>query len=155
MLPGRVPVGLAGPLLVDGQHAHGEFWVPLATTEGTLVASYNRGMKLAREAGGITATVIDDAMQRAPAFVFESAREAHAFGIWLTEHFEEVKREAKYWKISLVDPETGEAYRYAVKTDTTYELCATFSLPRDKSMDVFWNHPAGRHCFLVDALDAP
>ena len=90
----QVPVGLAGPLLVDGQHAQGEFWVPLATTEGTLVASYNRGMKLAREAGGITATVIDDAMQRAPAFVFESAREAHAFGIWLTEHFEEVKREA-------------------------------------------------------------
>ena len=73
----------------------------------------------------------------------------------LPKDLEEVKREAKYWKISLVDPETGEAYRYAVKTDTTYELCATFSLPRDKSREVFWNHPAGRHCFLIDALDAP
>lgn len=90
----QVPVGLAGPLLVNGEHARGEFFVPLATTEGTLVASYNRGMKLAHAAGGITTTVVDDSMQRAPAFVFDSAREARAFGSWLEDHFEEVKREA-------------------------------------------------------------
>ena len=42
----QVPIGLAGPLLVNGEHAQGEFFVPLATTEGTLVASYSRGMKL-------------------------------------------------------------------------------------------------------------
>jgi hydroxymethylglutaryl-CoA reductase (NADPH) len=90
----QVPIGIAGPLLVDGEHAQGEFFVPLATTEGTLVASYNRGMKLARAAGGVTVTVMDDAMQRAPAFVFDSAREARAFGRWLTEHFDEIKREA-------------------------------------------------------------
>ena len=42
----QVPLGLAGPLLVNGEHAQGEFYVPLATAEGTLVASYNRGMKL-------------------------------------------------------------------------------------------------------------
>ncbi|HET8675153.1 MAG TPA: hydroxymethylglutaryl-CoA reductase, partial [Blastocatellia bacterium] len=42
----QVPIGLAGPLLVNGEYAQGEFYVPLATTEGTLVASYNRGMKL-------------------------------------------------------------------------------------------------------------
>jgi hydroxymethylglutaryl-CoA reductase (NADPH) len=40
----QVPVGLTGPLLVNGEHAQGEFYVPLATTEGTLVASYNRGI---------------------------------------------------------------------------------------------------------------
>lgn len=45
----QIPVGLAGPLLVNGQHAKGEFYVPMATTEGTLVASYNRGMKLCHE----------------------------------------------------------------------------------------------------------
>ncbi len=49
----QVPIGLAGPVLVDGEHAKGEFLVPLATTEGTLVASYSRGMKLLREAGGV------------------------------------------------------------------------------------------------------
>ena len=72
----QVPIGLAGPLLVDGEHAQGEFYVPLATAEGTLVASYNRGMRLLHEAGGVTTTVLDDAMQRAPAFVFADAREA-------------------------------------------------------------------------------
>src|SRR5271167_20473 len=65
----QVPIGVAGPMLVDGEHAQGEFYVPLATTEGTLVASYNRGMKILREAGGVKSTVVDDAMQRAPAFV--------------------------------------------------------------------------------------
>src|SRR5208283_1530910 len=48
----QVPIGIAGPLLVNGEHAQGEFYVPLATAEGTLVASYNRGMKMLREAGG-------------------------------------------------------------------------------------------------------
>ena len=62
----QVPIGLAGPLLVDGEHAKGEFYVPMATAEGTLVASYNRGMRLLHEAGGVTTTIIDDRMQRAP-----------------------------------------------------------------------------------------
>ena len=91
----QVPIGIAGPLLVDGEHAQGEFYVPLATTEGTLVASYNRGMKMLHEAGGVKTTILDDAMQRAPAFVFESAREARAFGTWLTEHFAEIKQAAE------------------------------------------------------------
>ena len=42
----QVPIGFAGPLKVNGEHAQGEFLIPLATTEGTLVASYNRGMKV-------------------------------------------------------------------------------------------------------------
>ena len=86
----QVPIGLAGPLLVDGEHAQGEFLVPLATTEGTLVASYSRGMKLCRLAGGITTTVLDDRMQRAPVFSFASARDARRFSAWLDEHFEEI-----------------------------------------------------------------
>jgi hydroxymethylglutaryl-CoA reductase (NADPH) len=91
----QVPIGLAGPLLVNGEHAQGEFYVPLATAEGTLVASYNRGMRLLHEAGGVTTTILDDRMQRAPAFVFPSAREARAFGAWLDEHFEEIRQAAE------------------------------------------------------------
>ena len=104
MLPGnvenfigvaQVPIGLAGPLLVDGEHAKGEFYVPMATAEGTLVASYNRGMKLLRACGGVKTTVLDDAMQRAPCFIFPSAREVPAFSAWLTEHFDEIKAAAE------------------------------------------------------------
>ena len=62
---------------------------------------------------------------------------------------------ARSHRINLVDPETGEPYIYQVKDDTTYELCATFSLERNSDVNVFWNHPAGRHCFTVDALDPP
>src|SRR5215204_6776169 len=91
----QVPIGLAGPLLVDGEHARGEFYVPMATAEGTLVASYNRGMRLLYEAGGVRTTILDDRMQRAPAFVFDSAREARDFGRWLGEHFDEIKRAAE------------------------------------------------------------
>jgi hydroxymethylglutaryl-CoA reductase (NADPH) len=91
----QVPIGLAGPLLVDGEYAKGEFYVPLATAEGTLVASYNRGMKLLHAAGGVKTTVVDDRMQRAPCFLFESAREARAFGEFLVERFDDIKAAAE------------------------------------------------------------
>src|SRR5947209_6344221 len=91
----QVPIGLAGPLLVQGEYADGEFYVPLATAEGTLVASYNRGMRLLHESGGVTTTIMEDHMQRAPAFLFASAREARDFAGWLDEHFHEVKAAAE------------------------------------------------------------
>jgi hydroxymethylglutaryl-CoA reductase (NADPH) len=91
----QVPIGVAGPLLINGEHAQGEFYVPLATAEGTLVASYNRGMRLLYEAGGVTTTIMDDRMQRAPVFLFASAREARAFGAWLRDNFKDIKKAAE------------------------------------------------------------
>jgi len=91
----QVPLGFAGPMLVNGEHAQGEFYVPMATSEGTLVASYSRGMRLTREAGGIKTTVIDDAMQRAPVFIFEDARAALKFGRWVEDNFEAIKAKAE------------------------------------------------------------
>ncbi len=91
----QIPLGFAGPLAVNGEHAQGEFLVPLATTEGTLVASYNRGIKALNLSGGCTATVVDDAMQRAPVFVFHSAREARAFAGWVQESFPDIKAQAE------------------------------------------------------------
>ncbi len=91
----QVPIGFAGPIQVNGEHARGEFYVPLATTEGTLVASYNRGMKVLNLSGGATVTVVGDAMQRAPVFVFENAREARDFTEWVQAHFDQVKEEAE------------------------------------------------------------
>jgi hydroxymethylglutaryl-CoA reductase (NADPH) len=91
----QVPIGIAGPLLVDGEHAQGQFYVPLATAEGTLVASYNRGMKLLHAAGGVKTTILEDHMQRAPAFLFADARGARAFGAWVTDHFDDIRAAAE------------------------------------------------------------
>ena len=91
----QVPIGLAGPLLINGEHAQGEFYVPMATIEGTMLASYNRGMRVIRESGGVITTVSGDAMQRAPVFVFPSAREARDFGLWLDDNFDRIKEIAE------------------------------------------------------------
>ncbi|GAC16671.1 hydroxymethylglutaryl-CoA reductase [Aliiglaciecola lipolytica] len=91
----QMPVGIAGPLQVNGEYANGLFHVPLATTEGTLVASYSRGMRVINECGGVNTTVVEQFMQRAPAFIFANAREAREFGKWVEEHFFEIKAAAE------------------------------------------------------------
>ena len=91
----QVPIGLAGPLRIEGEHAQGDFYVPLATTEGTLVASYSRGMRVLSESGGVKVTVVKHSMQRAPVFRLRDAREARDFGHWLVEHFQAIKAAAE------------------------------------------------------------
>lgn len=91
----QVPLGIAGPILIHGEHANGEFYIPLATTEGTLVASFNRGMRLLRECGGVKTTVVEQYMQRAPVFAWSDAREAREFGSWVSEHREAIRQAAE------------------------------------------------------------
>ena len=91
----QVPLGVAGPLQVNGEHAQGDFLIPLATAEGTLVASYNRGMKVLNLSGGVKCTVSDDAMQRAPVFIFEDARAARDFKTWLADNFDQIAIQAE------------------------------------------------------------
>jgi hydroxymethylglutaryl-CoA reductase (NADPH) len=111
----QIPVGIAGPLLVNGEHARGEFLIPLATSEGTLVASYNRGMKVLNAAGGVTCTVQDDSMQRAPVFIFDSARESRAFRDWLQQSIPRIREIAESTtKVGkLLRIETYLAHRFA------------------------------------------
>lgn len=91
----QVPMGLVGPLLVNGEHAQGEFYMPMATSEGTLIASYNRGARLLRDSGGAKVTVVDDVMQRAPVFIFDDARQARDFGVWVEDNFEQIAAQAE------------------------------------------------------------
>ncbi len=87
----QVPMGFAGPMRVNGDDATGDFYVPMATVEGTLLASYGRGMRVTRMAGGVNVTVVNDLMQRTPVFAFDDAKAARAFGRWIAEHFAEIK----------------------------------------------------------------
>lgn len=93
----QIPLGFAGPLTVHGEHARGDFLIPMATSEGTLVASYNRGIKLLNLSGGVKCTIVGDAMQRAPVFVFGDARGARDFVNWVKspENFAKIKSEAE------------------------------------------------------------
>lgn len=81
----RVPIGLAGPVLVHGGAARGSYSVPLATTEAALVASYHRGMRLISAAGGCNAAVLDERIERTPAFVVHDLRAACALAVWIRE----------------------------------------------------------------------
>ncbi|MCK5772851.1 MAG: hydroxymethylglutaryl-CoA reductase [Thermoplasmata archaeon] len=136
----QVPIGIAGPLKVNGEYAQGEFLIPLATTEGTLVASYNRGMKIANMNGGIKTTVLDDRMQRAPVFVFSSARDAKKFAEWVDENFENIKKSSESTSnfVKLLDIEkymvskfaflrfnysTGDAAGQNMVSKATFEAC--------------------------------
>lgn len=91
----QMPIGVAGPINIKGEAAQGEFYVPLATTEGTLVASYSRGMRVINECGGVKTTVVEQYMQRAPAFIFDDARGARDFGQWVKDNFEGIKKAAE------------------------------------------------------------
>ncbi len=91
----QIPIGIAGPLLVDGEYANGEFFVPMATVEGTMLASYNRGMKVIRESGGVKTTVSAESMQRAPLFIFSDAREARDFQLWLRANVDAIREQQR------------------------------------------------------------
>lgn len=87
----QIPVGVAGPLHIEGEHAKGNFYVPLATTEGALVASCTRGMRAVSESGGAVVRVVSDQMMRAPMFTFENLTEAVSFASWIRENEASIK----------------------------------------------------------------
>lgn len=75
----QLPTGLVGPLKINGDHAKGEFFIPLATTEGALVASYSRGIKAITKSGGATVLIEKEGLQRCPAFKFSNMKEGRLF----------------------------------------------------------------------------
>lgn len=91
----KVPVGLAGPLRVNGLFASGDFYVPLATTEAALVASYSRGSQLLTEAGGCAAVLLNEGVSRAPGFAFASIAECGQFVLWVTARLDDLRATAE------------------------------------------------------------
>ncbi len=156
----QIPIGLAGPLLVKGEHAKGEFYVPMATSEGTLVASYNRGMRLLREAGGVTVSVVDDAMQRAPVFIFEDARQARDFGDWVTAHFDDIKTQAetttRSGKLRNIEQYAAARMRYLRFNFTTGDAAGQNMVSKATYIACEWikvNYPGIRRYMLSGAMD--
>ncbi|MBX7094148.1 MAG: hydroxymethylglutaryl-CoA reductase [Flavobacteriales bacterium] len=80
-----IPTGVIGPVSVLGSEASGEFFVPMATSQGSLVAAYNRGAKACRLAGGITSVCVSEGVQRCPVFKFNDLSEVMNFLHWVLQ----------------------------------------------------------------------
>jgi hydroxymethylglutaryl-CoA reductase (NADPH) len=91
----QIPMGVAGPVPIDGGAAEGEFYLPMATTEGALVASVNRGLSAIRNAGGATARVTDSGMTRAPVFQVADVAEAEAVVAWVDANIDPLRDAAE------------------------------------------------------------
>ncbi len=87
----KVPVGIIGPLRINGLNAHRDFHVPMATTEAALVASYARGAYAATKAGGISTALLYEGVIRTPAFVFDTLLDAGLFVEWVVREIDALK----------------------------------------------------------------
>ncbi|MFP3197921.1 MAG: hydroxymethylglutaryl-CoA reductase (NADPH) [Sulfolobaceae archaeon] len=136
----QVPMGVIGPLRVNGDYARGEFYVPLATTEGALIASVNRGAKAVTLSGGTRVKIIFDGMARAPVFKLDSIIDVVDFIDWVKKHYEDLKHIAEsttsHGKLISVEPyvlgnnvwlrfiyDTGDAMGMNMATIATEKVC--------------------------------
>ena len=104
----QLPMGVAGPLKINGEYCKREVFIPLATSEGALVASINRGASTITASGGASARVISDMMTRAPAIKCENAGDAFKIKHWFVDNFQELKEIAEsttsHGKLIKIDP---------------------------------------------------
>ncbi|KAA0024856.1 hydroxymethylglutaryl-CoA reductase [Antrihabitans cavernicola] len=136
----EIPVGLAGPLLFDGEYATDWITAPFATTEGALVASVSRGALAVSRCGGVVTRVLGQRMIRAPRFDLDDIVSAQRFGQWVQDHFREitaevatVSRHAKLIELRpvqigrsvdiLFEYETGDASGQNMTTACTWRAC--------------------------------
>ncbi|KPK52553.1 MAG: 3-hydroxy-3-methylglutaryl-CoA reductase [Thiotrichales bacterium SG8_50] len=91
----KVPIGVIGPLRVNGLYAQGNYYIPLATTEAALVASYGRGASVIADAGGASAVILNERVGRAPAFIFANLEEVGRFMSWVLGQRENIQRAAE------------------------------------------------------------
>lgn len=136
----KVPVGIIGPLRINGLNAHGDFNVPMATTEAALVASYARGAFAATQAGGISTALLYEGVIRTPAFVLSGLFDAGLFVEWVVTHVEQLRQAAdattRHGKLVSLEPvidnnivflicrySTGDASGQNMVTIATDALC--------------------------------
>lgn len=136
----KVPLGLVGPLRINGLNANGDYYVPLATTEAALVASYARGADLVTAAGGVSAALVYEGVLRTPGFLFHSLADAGLFINWVVENVDQLKSAAeattRFGKLVSLEPvmdndvvfllcryTTGDASGQNMVTIATEALC--------------------------------
>lgn len=91
----EIPVGVAGPLQINGEHANGLYYAPMATTEGALLASATRGATAISRSGGVNCRVLSQRMLRVPVFTLSDLNTAFYFAEWVKDHFNEIAEQTK------------------------------------------------------------
>jgi hydroxymethylglutaryl-CoA reductase (NADPH) len=136
----QVPTGLIGPVKVLGSATNGEYFVPMATSEGALVASYHRGAKACYEAGGATSICLEEGVQRSPVFKFNNLQELSQFLNWVSDKtpiFKEITtKSSRFAKLKVMKPtiegnhliltfdyHTGDASGQNMVTFCTQSIC--------------------------------
>lgn len=119
-----IPMGVAGPLKLQGEHANGEFYVPLATTEGALVASISRGAKAITESGGATVLAYEIGTTRGPVFYTGSIKKSKELFTWINSNEEKLRsatestsNHLKYKKVNVKSIGAYVFMRFYFKTD--------------------------------------
>ena len=114
----QVPLGVAGLLKINGEYANAEYYIPLATTEGGLVASVNRGCSVITKSGGANVRIFEDEMTRAPVFKLDSIDRTKKFYEWTRrpEIFDQMKiiaeKTTRFGKLISVKPFVTGTYVY-------------------------------------------
>ena len=110
----KIPMAIAGPAVIDGQYAKGEFPIPLCTIEGSLAASMNRGLYASSLCGGMKVKHFRQELSRSPIFIFDDLEKSIEFQGWITEHNEEIIKAAqsttKYGKVLRIDQHAIQNY---------------------------------------------
>jgi len=115
----EMPVGVVGPIRVNGTNANGDYFAPLATTEAALVASYARGAEITNAVGGISTALLSDGLMRGPAFIFKNVFESGHFVNWVSQNVQALKETAEsttnHGKLVSIEP--------FIESDTVFLLC--------------------------------
>ena len=110
----KIPMAIAGPAVIDGQYAKGEFPIPLCTIEGSLAASMNRGLYASSLCGGMKVKHFRQELSRSPIFIFDDLKKSIEFQGWITEHNDEIIKAAqsttKYGKVLRIDQHAIQNY---------------------------------------------
>ena len=88
-------VGIAGPLMIRGNHVNGYLLCPFATTEGALVASATRGAALLTRSGGVITRVLEQVMVRSPAFYTDSIDDVENLYSWMVDNMAALQKQIR------------------------------------------------------------
>lgn len=158
----EIPVGIAGPLLFNGEKAKGIIFAPFATTEGGLVASASRGATAISRSGGVNTRVISQHMMRVPLFVLSNLAGAFMFAQWIRDHVDEIRAQAstvsQHANLISLQPqlqgnqvhvgfhyETGDAAGQNMTTSCTWHCCQWLMQQLESYDEIQFDH------FVIEA----